>query len=118
MKVFLSAATLALAIAGCQSDDKRKVEADNTAKNERSTKTADEAVNTSSDLELTQAIRQAVMADDSLSTNAHNAKIVVTDGNVTLVGPVASAAEKATLERIASSKAGSRTITNQLEISN
>jgi osmotically-inducible protein OsmY len=118
MKVFLCAATLALAFTGCKSDDKRKVEADNTAKNERNTKTADEAVNTSSDLELTQEIRKAVMADDSLGTNAQNAKIVVTSGDVTLVGPVASADEKAALERIASSKAGTRKVINQLEVTN
>ena len=122
MKIFLCAATLALAAMGCNSGDKpdkhAKVEADNTGKNERDTKTADEAVNTSSDLDITQEIRKAVMADDSLSTNAHNAKIVVTNGDVTLVGPVASAEEKDTLERIAASKAGTRKIINQLEVSN
>jgi hyperosmotically inducible periplasmic protein len=93
--------------------------ADNTAKNERdraATPTADNAGNNAADRDLTQQIRKAVMDDGSLSTNAHNCKIVVQDGAVTLVGPVASEAERTKIEQIAVAKAGDRKVVNQLEI--
>lgn len=41
------------------------------------------------------------MKDKTLSTNAHNVKIIVRDGRVTLKGPVASQAEKTKVERSA-----------------
>ena len=42
------------------------------------------------DRELTAKIRKSVMADKSLSTYAHNVKIISQDGMVTLKGPVRS----------------------------
>ena len=56
------------------------------------------------------------MADKSLSTNAHNVKIITTDGVVTLRGPVKSAAEKATIAAKAQQVAGVSRVDNQLEI--
>jgi osmotically-inducible protein OsmY len=107
------------ALSACKSSTRDAPAADNTAKNDRdraATPTADNAVNNASDLDLTQKIRQAVMADGSLSTNAHNCKIVVQNGTVTLVGPVASDAERTRLEQIAMANAGDRKIVNQLEV--
>jgi osmotically-inducible protein OsmY len=107
------------ALSACKSSARDAPVADNTAKNDRdraATPTADNAVNNASDLDLTQKIRQAVMADGSLSTNAHNCKIVVQNGTVTLVGPVASDAERTRLEQIAMANAGDRKIVNQLEV--
>ncbi len=120
LKQILVAALACASVAACKSDDGKKPAADNTERNERdtaTTPTADQAVNSSSDLDVTQAIRKAVMADDTLSTNAHNAKIVVQDGAVTLVGPVASVDEKARMEQIASKVTGARSVVNQLEVS-
>lgn len=121
LKQFFVAAVAFASVTACKSDDGKKPAADNTERNERDTAktpTADQAVNSSSDLEITQAIRKAVMADDTLSTNAHNAKIVVQDGAVTLVGPVASADEKARMEQIASKVTGAKSVANQLEVAN
>ena len=56
------------------------------------------------------------MDDGSLSTNAHNCKIVVQSGTVTLVGPVASDAERTKVEQIATAQAGSAKVVNQLEV--
>jgi osmotically-inducible protein OsmY len=109
----------AAALSGCKSSSKDTPAPDNTAKNERdraATPTADNASNSAADRDLTQKIRQAVMDDSSLSTNAHNAKIVVQGGAVTLVGPVASDAERTKLEQIATAHAGDRKVVNQLEV--
>ena len=69
--------------------------------------TADQQNMNLSDRQLTKKIRQAVMADKSLSTYAHNVKVVSQNGTVTLKGPVRSDAEKATIEAKAAEIAGS-----------
>jgi hyperosmotically inducible protein len=68
--------------------------------------TADQQKMNSADRDLTKKIRKAVMADKSLSTYAHNVKIVSQDGTVTLKGPVHSEAEKSTIEAKAAEIAG------------
>jgi osmotically-inducible protein OsmY len=68
--------------------------------------TADQQKMNTADRELTKKIRKAVIADKSLSTYAHNVKIVSQDGIVTLKGPVHSDAEKATIEAKAAEMAG------------
>jgi osmotically-inducible protein OsmY len=55
---------------------------------------------------LTQKIRKAVMADKSLSTYAHNVKIVSQRGMVTLRGPVRSDDEKKSIFGKAAEAAG------------
>jgi osmotically-inducible protein OsmY len=47
-----------------------------------------------------------VISDKSLSTDAHNIKIIAQDGNVTLKGPVKSEEEKQALESKAAEVAG------------
>jgi osmotically-inducible protein OsmY len=83
---------------------------DNTKTNKRDRKpgavTADQQKMNTSDREMTKKIRQAIMADKSLSTYAHNVKIVSQDGMVTLKGPVHSEAEKSTIEAKAAEVAG------------
>jgi hyperosmotically inducible protein len=71
--------------------------------------TADQQKMHREDRELTKKIRQAVMADKSLSTCAHNVKIISQNGIVTLKGPVHSDAEKAATEAKASEVAGGPT---------
>jgi len=69
-----------------------------------------------SDRTITQNIRKAIHDDTSLSTYAHNIKIITQDGKVTLRGPVRSVEEKSNLERKASTVAGQENVTNQLEV--
>jgi osmotically-inducible protein OsmY len=68
------------------------------------------------DRSLTQRIRQAVVADDALSTNAKNVKIITVNGRVTLRGPVKSEQEKAAIAAKAQQIAGADNVENQLEI--
>ena len=65
---------------------------------------------------LTQQIRKAVIADKSLSTYAHNVKIITQDGKVTLRGPVRSEDEKNNVQAKAVAVVGEANVTNQLEI--
>lgn len=94
--------------------------ADNTEVNERDRNagepTADQAQNNLSDRQVMQKIRKAVMADKSLSTYAHNVKIIAEDGNVTLKGPVRSEAERTKIENIAIDVAGQENVTNEISI--
>lgn len=69
------------------------------------------------DLELTQRIRKAIMADKSLSTTAKNIKIITTNGTVTLRGPVKSLHEKEAIEAKAQQIAGATNVESQLEVS-
>jgi len=78
--------------------------------------TADQQKENAADREITQKIRQALMDDKSLSTYAHNVKIITQDGKVTLKGPVRSAAEKKTIEAKAAEVAGAGRVTNQISI--
>lgn len=67
---------------------------DNSAQNKDRSHTADQQSNKKSDLAITRKIRRSVIADKSLSTYAHNVKIITRHGMVTLKGPVASEEEK------------------------
>ena len=55
------------------------------------------------DRAITQKIRKAIVDDSSLSTYAHNIKIITQDGKVTLRGPVRSEDEKSNVEAKAAS---------------
>ena len=74
--------------------------ADNSAQNERDrtgstvTPLALESGNDTPDLELTAEIRRALVDEDGLSFDAKNIKIISEGGEVTLRGPVESAAER------------------------
>jgi hyperosmotically inducible protein len=67
---------------------------DNTAENKRDQNpdqaTADQQKMNAGDRDITTRIRKTIMADKSLSTYAHNVKIISQDGTVTLKGPVRS----------------------------
>lgn len=71
---------------------------DNTRVNQRdrnpSEPTADQQKMNKSDRDLTASIRRSIVGDKSLSTYAHNVKIVSQNGTVTLKGPVKSDDEK------------------------
>jgi osmotically-inducible protein OsmY len=56
------------------------------------------------------------MDDKSLSTYAHNVKIVSQQGKVTLKGPVRSEEEKKIVEQKAAEVAGAGNVTNEITI--
>jgi hyperosmotically inducible protein len=90
---------------------------DNTKKNkDQGSPTADQQKMNPSDRAITQKIRKAVHDDSSLSTYAHNIKIITQDGKVTLRGPVRSEEEKNNLQAIAATVAKPENVTNQLEV--
>jgi len=72
--------------------------------------------NGAADLKITQQIRQAVVADGSLSFTAKNVKIITTNGKVTLRGPVNSEQERNAIEASARRVAGDMNVDNQLEV--
>jgi hyperosmotically inducible protein len=78
--------------------------------------TADQQSNAKSDVELTREIRRTVVKDSSLSTLAHNVKIVSVNGSVTLRGPVKTVEEKTVIASKAQAIAGADKVVNQLEV--
>jgi osmotically-inducible protein OsmY len=80
--------------------------------------TAGQQSNAKSDVELTREIRRAVVKDDSLSTLAHNVKIVAANGSVILRGPVKTEQEKVDIANKAQAIAGANKVDNQLEVKN
>jgi osmotically-inducible protein OsmY len=93
---------------------------DNTKVNKRDRSkaqpTADQAKETTSDRDVMQKIRKAVVADKSLSTYGHNIKIISDHGKVTLKGPVHSDEESKKIESMATEFAGAGNVTNQLSV--
>jgi|HubBroStandDraft_6_1064221.scaffolds.fasta_scaffold00876_18 hyperosmotically inducible protein len=78
--------------------------------------TADQQKMNPADRETTKQIRSAIMDDKSLSTYAHNVKIITRNGKVTLKGPVRSADEKTAIGEKATQVAGAGNVTNHLTI--
>jgi len=68
------------------------------------------------DIEISKRIRSALVADDQLSTEAKNVKIITIDGAVTLRGPVKSDQEKATILAKATQLAGNTQVHDELEV--
>jgi osmotically-inducible protein OsmY len=98
------------------SQDNQQTAPDNTKTNkDQAGPTADEKMNPS-DRAVTQKIRKAIHEDQSLSTYAHNIKVITQDGKVTLRGPVRSEEEKSNLQAKAVSVAGQENVTNQLDV--
>jgi hyperosmotically inducible protein len=95
-------------------------DSDNTKVNTRDraeeSPTADQQKESQSDREITRRIRESVVKDESLSTYAHNVKIITQDGHVTLKGPVRSDSEKRTIETKATEVAGQNKVTNELAV--
>lgn len=97
-----------------------QVRGDNTKVNQRDQKaeepTADQQKENSSDRELTKEIRKTLVGDKSLSTYAHNIKVVAENGKVTLKGPVRSQEEKATVLSKAAQVAGRDNINDEITV--
>jgi predicted outer membrane protein len=95
-------------------------DADNTARNTRDQDAASltpfDQGNSETDTDITARIRKAIMANDGMSMNARNVKIITQNGMVTLRGPVKSAEEKRQIGDIAGKIAGENKSDNQLEV--
>ena len=94
--------------------------ADNTKVNTRDRAkgavTADQQKDNTSDRELTQRIRRALMQDKALSSYAHNVKVIAQNGQITLKGPVRSDAEMKIVEAKAAEVAGASRVTNEMSV--
>jgi hyperosmotically inducible protein len=95
-------------------------QADNTKVNQRdrnsNESTADQQKENRSDRDITQQIRKAIVKDKSLSSYAHNVKVITQNGMVTLKGPVRSEDEKMAVTVKAAEVAGQDKVTNQLDV--
>ena len=78
--------------------------------------TADQQKENAGDRQLTQKIRRALMQDKTLSSYAHNVKVVSQGGQVTLKGPVRSEDEKRSVEAKAVEVAGAGHVTNEITV--
>jgi osmotically-inducible protein OsmY len=108
---------------GAEDDRPQARDADDTGRNVRDrgdtsgTKpTPMDQSNDPADVKLTADIRRAITEDDSLSTNAHNVKIITNAGRVVLRGPVDSPEERDKVVAKAKQIAGAQRVDNQLEI--
>lgn len=120
---FLALGLLALSL-GCTRDTSahgKTVPPDNTGVNTRDRDdrglTPLDQSNDPADIDITKKIRQAVVDDDSLSSNAKNVKIITRGGKVTLRGPVKTDAEKSAIAAKAQAVAGAESVVNELEVS-
>jgi hyperosmotically inducible periplasmic protein len=115
--LFLLCATPLVVNAQDQSSSPSQTAPDNSARNKDHATTADQQSANKSDTDITRDIRRSIVSDKSLSTYAHNVKIITQNGAVTLKGPVNSAEEKQTVaSKAAEVVGGPDKVTNQLTI--
>jgi hyperosmotically inducible protein len=112
---------LALSLSVLTANAQSTTPPDNTKNNKGDQKpgavTADQQKMNAADQELTAKIRRAIMADKTLSTYAHNVKVISQDGTVTLKGPVNSDEEVKSILAKATDVAGSSDkVVNQMTV--
>jgi len=88
----------------------------NTRDRDKNEMTADQQKENRSDRELARQVRRALVKDKSLSTYAHNVKVIARDGAVTLKGPVRSEEEKQAVEAKAVEVAGQGKVTDEISV--
>lgn len=119
--------TIMLVVAGAfgyaslaNAQDAQQPAPDNSKTNQRdrdkAAATADKQKMSPEDRELTRKIRKAVTGDKSLSTYAHNVKIITQDGKVTLKGPVRSGEEQTAVLAKAKEIAGEGNVTDEMDV--
>ena len=120
MGVLACLLTLASTLARAQDSSAQQPAPDTTKVNQRDKNkaqpTADQQKENQPDREIARQIRRSIVQDKSLSTYAHNVKIIAQNGMVTLKGPVRSDEEKAAVEAKAAEIAGKDGVTSQLEV--
>jgi len=116
----LARMALTVCLSGLAGSALAQTPADNTKVNTRDRSeaavTADQQKENAADRTLKQKVRQSLMRDKSLSTYAHNVKIVSQGGEVTLKGPVRSDEEKQIIEAKAAEVAGTGHVRNELTV--
>ena len=120
LQMFLFACLLSLASRTASAQDSTAPAADNTKVNQRdkdkAQPTADQQKESQPDREVARKIRRSIVQDKTLSSYAHNVKVIAQNGMVTLKGPVLSDEEKNAVEAKAAEVAGADKVTNQLEV--
>jgi osmotically-inducible protein OsmY len=114
-----AAALLSTALmAGPRQDNTQQPDNTKTNKRDRdkSSPTADRQKMNPTDRDLAKRIRASIVDDKSLSTYAHNIKILAQDGKVTLKGPVRSEDEKNVIAAKATEIAGTGNVIDELEV--
>jgi hyperosmotically inducible protein len=119
LRLFLASAVMAGGWLATQAQD-APPKPDNSAVNKRDRAkdavTAGSQKNDKADLDTAKKIREAIKADKTLSTYAHNIKVIALDGSVTLKGPVRTEEEKATVEAKAKEIAGADKVTSEISV--
>jgi hyperosmotically inducible protein len=120
VKTFLLMSSLLSGAWAMAQSGSQDVPADNTKMNQGDQKssqpTADQQKDNHADLHITKQIRKSIVQDKSLSTYAHNVKIITQNGQVTLKGPVRSDDEKKALEAKAAEVVGAGNVNDQLNV--
>ena len=119
--LFIAGLLAATAASATPAPQDGQTKPDNTKVNQRDKNpgeaTADSQKSNADDRVLTAKIRKAVMADKSLSTYAHNVKIISQNGTVTLKGPVHSDDEvRSVMAKAADAAGGPDKVVNQLTV--
>ena len=121
VRIALSIAILSLPAIGLLAQDQpADHKADNTSINKRDRQkdepTADNQKDNAADRERAKNIRRAIVQDKSLSTYAHNVKVISEHGTVTLKGPVRSEDEKRAVESKAAEIAGHDNVKSEISV--
>lgn len=120
LQMFLFACLLSLVSSTASAQDSTAPAADNTKVNQRdkdkAQPTADQQQESQPDREVARKIRRSIVQDKTLSSYAHNVKVIAQNGMVTLKGPVLSDEEKNAVEAKAAEVAGADKVTSQLEV--
>lgn len=96
--------------------DSQQALPDNTKVNKDGAPTAEQQGASRTDLETSRQIRKAIVGDKTLSTYAHNIKVITRNGQVTLKGPVRSSEEQAAVQAKAAEVAGPANVVNQTAV--
>jgi hyperosmotically inducible protein len=108
--LFLSFTTWSIVPLTAQQPDNTKVNKTSPHPN------ADQQKSNRTDSTITRDIRRSIVGDKTLSTYAHNIKIITKDGDVTLRGPVRSDDEKQAIEAKATQVAGAGHVKNDMSV--
>jgi len=113
--IFAVSAVNAQTVDSATRRDADNTKANATDRNPDSTTPLDQS-NDKDAIAVTAGIRKAVLADSSLSTSAHNVKIVTNGNVVTLRGSVESADEKKRIESLATQSATGKQVRNEISV--
>ena len=101
-------------------DKSTRPEPDNTTVNKvdrgNTKQTAQGQSEAKADRELAAAVRKSIVDDKSLSTYAHNIKVLARNGSVTLRGPVRSSEEKAKIAELVQQVPNVQTVDNRVTV--